>query len=480
MTAVSRTILAGGISMHTGKLMTRPNLQLQITVLLGLSLAGLAQAQLPTVDQSAAPTASGNGVPAGNATHPELSVWAGYAESDNVLRTQVAERGSYGDVGVMFNAAHEAPRLTGRMDSNIEFRKYSAEGIDDEKLGRLDGDLDFKLAKDVFHWVFRETFDQGRTNAFAALGPGNRENINVFSSGPQLRLPLGQRTRLALGGTYSYRRYQDSQYVDSDALLYDLGVLRQITPTAEIGILASTNDVDYTDVTISPYKIDALNLRYSKTLATGAVLAEWGRNELHTPNAVSDSPFFSFQWFRDVTARGTLSIAAQRRLTDTGGLATPVRSDAPRPPQADVLLSTAAVDRKSLSIGYSIAAPRTTISVSVAASDDHYFGDATLDNRSTTGNFTLSRSPTARLRFGVSFDSLSREFNASTLASADDRERTTSAWVNRSLSRRLGIAFSLTRYDRRGIQPSDENRYEVRLIYSPIPSGDAGVPFVVH
>jgi outer membrane usher protein FimD/PapC len=144
------------------------------------------------------------------------------------------------------------------------------------------------------------------------------------------------------------------------------------------------------------------------------------------------------------------------------------------------LLSTAAVDRKSLRVGYSIAAPRTTISVAVATSDDHYFGDSTLDNTSTTVGFSLSRSVSMRLRFGVSFDSLSREFKSSTLTGGDDRERTTSAWVNRSLSRRLGIAFALTHYQRQGTQASNEDRYEVRLRYNPATSGDTAAPFVVR
>jgi hypothetical protein len=458
--------------------MSRPYLRLLAAVLLGLNTT--AQAQRPTGDEAARAPVPRDSTPAAaaDAKRAAFSTWVGYAQSDNVARVEDAERGSYADAGVMFDAAHSSPRVTGNIVSNVEFRKYGGQAFDDETLGRLDGDADFNVAKDVFHWRFRETFDQGRTDASATLSPGNREDVNVVSSGPQLDLPIGQRVNFTLGGTYSYRRYQESQYVDNDAVIYDLGVLRQMSETAQVGILASTNDVDFADDTIAPYKIDALNLRYTKMLATGAVLAELGKNKIHLDGPGFDKPAIGFQWYRDVSARGTLSINAERRFTDSGGLATATRSDAPSLPQADVLLSTSPLDRKSVGVGYLIAAPRMEISIGAARSKDSYFGDTTLDNRTTITSFRLSRTVSMRLRFGVSFYDLSRDFEGSTLAGVDDRERTTSAWVNRSLGRRLSVSLALTRYQGLGFQSFDENRYEVRFGYSPTSSGDAALPFV--
>jgi hypothetical protein len=459
--------------------MFRLSSRLPVAVLLGALSTRYAYAQPPDANQSPAPGRAAEAASTSNAEvkRPQLVTWAGYAQSDNVTRTLDAERGSYGDVGVLFNAAQESARLNGSIQSNIEFRSYSLEGIDDETLGTLDANADFNVARDVFHWLFRETYDQGRTDAFAPVGPANRENINVFSSGPRLDLPVGQRTTVALGGNYSYRRYQDSQYVDSDAVIYDLGVFRQVNPTTQLGMVATANDIDYIDTAISPYEIDTLKLRYAKTLATGAVLAELGQNELSSQGLATDEPLFNFQWFRDVGARGTLSITASRVFTDSGGLAAPTQSDAPPPAESDVLLSTDPLERKSLGVGYSINTPRTNVSIRVTATDDRYFGSSTLDNEGIATGLSISRSVSPRLRFGLAIDSLSREFTDTGFAPQDDEDRTTSAWVDRTLGRRLSVSLSLTRYERQGTASFNEDRYEVRFSYSPTGRADAALPF---
>ena len=457
--------------------MFRLSSRLPLTALLGVIAYDVAHAQRPEAAQTP-PTAPTPQAALANEpeTPPEFAVWAGYAESDNLTRTTDPERGSYNSVGVLLSAAHDSTRLTGSINSNVEVRKYSLEDIDNETIGKVAGIANVHLVGDVFHWRFREDYDQGRTDAFSAIGPGNRETINVFSSGPRLDLTLGQRTTLTMNGDYSTRRYEDSVYVDSDSVVYDVGLLRTFSETTQIGIVARTNDIDYVDASIAPYTIDTAYLRYGKMLATGQALVEWGTNELSSQGSSTDAPYFFLEWFRDLTARSRFSLGATRQLTDSGGLAAPSISEAPPPAESDVLLSTAPLDRRGLQVSYLIAAPRTNASIRVTATEDRYFGDSTLDNDALTTSLAISHSVSMLLKFGLTVDNVVREFAGTAVAREDDEDQTMSAWVDRALGRRFSISLVLSQYRRRGNEAFDEDRCEVRFSYSPTGSASAALP----
>lgn len=458
--------------------MFRLSSRLPLTALLGVIANHVAQAQRPEAPQSSptAPTPEGALANGPETPPPEFAVWAGYAESDNLTRATDPEKGSFNSVGVLLSAAHDSARLTGSINSNVELRKYSLDDIDNETIGKISGIANVNLAGDVFHWRFREDYDQGRADAFSAIGPGNRESINVFSTGPRLDLPLGQLTTLTMNGDYSTRRYQDSVYVDSDSVVYDVGVLRQFSETTQIGIVATTNDIDYVDASISPYTIDTAYLRYAKMLATGQALVEWGKNELSSQGSSTDAPFFYLEWFRDLSARSRFSVGATRQLTDSGGLAAPTVSEAPPPAESDVLVSTAPLERRGVQLSYLIAAPRTNASIRVTATEDRYFGDSTLDNDALTTSLSLSHSVSMLLKFGLTLDNVVREFSGTAIAREDDKDQTFSAWVDRALGRRFSVSLVLSHYQRRGTEAFDEDRWEVRFSYSPTGSASAALP----
>ncbi len=240
-----------------------------------------------------------------------------------------AAGGSYDSVGFLIDLAHTSTRVETSINADLAFRTYSEDAIEDETIGALAAIADIDLIRDVFSWDFREGYSQGRRDQFAALGPNNRESINVVSSGPQVDVPLGGRTMLSIGGDYSVRRYDESASVDSDSVGYELGLFRQTSDTTSFGLIATTNEIEYSDFNAPPYEIDRLSVRYEKTLATGNVLAEIGTNEIRYGDLPTDEPLFAFEWSRSLTARSRLAISADRQFTDSGGLATPTIIDNP-------------------------------------------------------------------------------------------------------------------------------------------------------
>jgi hypothetical protein len=436
-----------------------------------LALSSVTLAQVPDSGEAQAPVDRGD---AREARDPALAMWVGHVESDNIARASTSESGSYENIGLFVDLAHTSSRVETSINTDLEFRTYSEDTIEDETVGALAAMADFDLVGDVFGWDFREDYNQGRKDPFAPIGPANREEINVFSSGPQFDVPLGGRTILSIGGDYSARRYGESTSVDSDSVLYQFSVFRQTGPTARVGIVASSDEVDYTDLDAPPYDIDRLSLRYEKTLATGRVLADIGTNEISSGNTKADEPMFNFEWSRSLTARSYLAVTAARQVTDSGGLLSSSIIDAPIA-VGEILVSASPLESKRLGTSYVLTLARTDVTFAVAASNESYIGSTTLDNDSTTTRIAFNRTISPRSSLGVAFDEIQREYKDSGVPRADDKDTTITAWFNRSLGRRFSVALAWSRYERSGTQAFDEQRYEVRFGYSPTESSAAAM-----
>ena len=261
-------------------------------------------------------------LPAGIRQRPrEVVVWAGYGQSDNIARTELGQiDGSYDSVGTLLSLAHKSKRIDAKIDSDLEYRVYSDDTFDNETLGTLDASATIGVVPNRFTWLFQEDFGQGLQDAFAPVGPNNRESINVATTGPTVNLPLGARTDFEMRGQYSARRYEHSSNVDTSSTVYELALFREATPTAKFGLIANSNDIEYTEVDAPPYKIERYSLRYEKTLATGHVRAEGGSNEISSVDRKDREPLFNFEWVRSVTARSDLSITGGREFTDSSSV----------------------------------------------------------------------------------------------------------------------------------------------------------------
>jgi hypothetical protein len=253
--------------------------------------------------------------------------------------------------------------------------------------------------------------------------------------------------------------------------MHDLALLRQVNPTNQLGIVATSNETEYVDTVAPTYTIEGLSLRYVKTLVGGGLTVEYGTNEVSSGDLATDEPRFSLDWSRSIGARSSLNVTAAREFTDSGQAVAEGESI------GDVLLSSSPYEQKRLGLAYTIAGPRTQVTLAGDVSEDNYVGDTTLDNEGVTKRISFRHSVSAQLSFGLVLDSIEREYGSS-LAQEPDQDNTASAWVDRWIGRRYSLSFAASRYERRGTQPVDEQRYELRFIYTPTGSGGAALQSV--
>jgi hypothetical protein len=386
------------------------------------------------------------------------------------------EEGSYESVGLLLGLERTSTRLDASIDANLDYRRYSLDSLDNETVGTLNAAADVDIVQDLFGWTFYDNYGQGIRDPFSGLGPGNREKVNIIGTGPRILVPLGGRTTLDIRGTYSERRFDESSQVDSDSMLSELGLYRQISSTARLGLVASWNDIEYVDVIAPSYKIERLSVRYEKELATGRVLAELGTNEISAAGRDSDEPLYNFVWTRSLTARSELSIRAAQEITDSGsalssGLAPGIEGDS----FTDVIVTPDPLEQQRFGISYVLTLSRTVVSADVGSWKDDYVGSSTYDNDSRNLHASFVRTISPRLSFGVGFDRINRDFGDGAGLQPDGEDSWVAAWVNRILGRRFNVGLGIANYERSGSQAYDERRYELRFGYSPTDSGGSAM-----
>jgi hypothetical protein len=386
----------------------------------------------------------------------ELAIWAGYGDSDNVGRTPIPEEGTYRSVGIFAGLEHVSPRLDAEIDSDLEYRAYSEEALDNETIGTLDAHALVDMVADRFAWNFAGTLNQGQQDPFAARGPNNRETIKVLTTGPRLDVPFG-RTNLGFSAMRSARRFDESTQIDNDSDSYEVALSRQARPRLNLALVANTSETTYVDSPLlMPYDIDQFFVRMNRTLSGGTLSADLGTNKIASGQQNSQNPLLDVTWDGSLGTRSRLRVSSSRQFMDSGTY---------QGATGDTLVTTDPFEQERLEIAYRLTLDRTIATLGALIGQDDYAGESPLDNDNQSINATLEHRFSSRISVGIRYLLYERDYGAGTGSTAEDRTR--GMWASCNVGRHLTIGVSVSRFESEGLQQVDETRKEVRLAYGP-------------
>jgi hypothetical protein len=247
----------------------------------------------------------------------EWQLRAGLNHADNLGREAEGESETFGSVGTSMDFQRESSRVRASVQGSLDYNRYDSNRFDNEVIGRVDGLLGISLLPQRVDWLFENRFGQIRADPFEAEGPDNREYLNVFTTGPDVYLPLGERTTLAGRARYTDRRWQDSDELDSDILGGEVRASRQLTPTQLVGLTAGTRRVSF-DGDVPSYEVQSAYASYQRRLVRGEVEIDLGANRLRIAGSSDTGSLVRVNWTRELTARSTLSLRGGREFQDAG------------------------------------------------------------------------------------------------------------------------------------------------------------------
>lgn len=244
------------------------------------------------------------------------SVKAGAERSDNIGRVATNETNeTVGIVGLDLNLVSDRRRLDSNISAALEYREYLDSDFKSEIAGGADAELDFWVIPERFMWAVDDNYGQIAKDRQVADTPANREQVNYFTTGPDIILPLGPRTQLQVSGRWS-DTYLEATDEDNNAVVGNVALARLLSEHATVSLNASMSDTEFDNSELfAGYQTRQLFLRLSLNGARTTLTADGGYVEYEQDNRPDKKNF--------TMVRVDLSrlIGARSKLRVTGGTA---------------------------------------------------------------------------------------------------------------------------------------------------------------
>ncbi len=397
-----------------------------------------------------------------------LGIGAEY--SDNIGRVDSdsdPQSLTYGNVDLDVGLSREGQRLSAFVDGNLTYHRYDSDDYDNETLGDLSAGLTIRAVPDIFSWDVANRIGHVRRDPFSAAEPGNRERLNVFSTGPDFRAPLAPRLAMQISARYTEREWQRSDELDSTVHSAELGLLRALDPRRHVAVTAAGRRVSFDSPLAPEYEVHLGYITYASSLPNNELELSIGASRLRREGESQTGTYLSASWLRLLTTRSRLELRLSRDFEDAGDELLDVAVLPGGTGVGDVATSSDPMTRSRFGFTYSLTRPRTTYTAGTDWSRERFVSDTGLDRdgwRSSIGaRHQFSRGTAAELalfygreRFTALDDSIA--------------ERGVTAGLLRRLSRTWNMVFRHEYVSRDANLFGDfsENRYRLSFVWTPV------------
>jgi hypothetical protein len=326
----------------------------------------------------------------------ELSygAYVGMGHTDNIERVNDDEQAeSIASIGAQLSLEHESRRLTTSITSRLEYREYLDNTFDSEVIGNLVGNALLDIVEERLTWTIEDTFGQSTVNQFAPVTPGNRENVNYLSTGPDLTLPFLSRNSFIVRGRLADVNYESSN-LGNQRIRGELALKRDLSEASNASINATSEQVDFEDdAQFIDYDRNEGFLNYNANTARTNLSIDGGITEIRSQGEKQDTWLGRIAFTRHVSSAATLSFEVGHDFSDAGtifveleSLLQPGSTD-PVPVQqtATPFENTYALLRGEFS------GRRTDVRLQAGYNDEKYQDQSTFDRARLTLLLTLER-----------------------------------------------------------------------------------------
>jgi hypothetical protein len=374
---------------------------------------------------------------------------AGVGQSDNIARAADDEQDeTVATAGLRFSVDQRSSRIEADAVGDLAYYDYLDDTYGSEMLGTLTASLRAAIIEERLHWVLNDNFGQVLNDPFTPATPENRENLNYFSTGPELTFAFGTQTRFQAGARYARADYENLP-LDSTSLMASAGLERDITRGSSLGLFARHQQLEYESSLLDvDYDQREGFLRYSALGARTRLQLDVGFTEIDREgmSESQDSALLRFEGERRMTARTSLRLDAGRQFASSGSAFAAEQSGSPA--GLDSAGGRQTFDPfidEYVRVGWDYAGSRTELSFGGGWREQGYETDPDLDQSLSTLDASVRRhiSPMVSIELGArqsesEFEQPGRDYSDLSVSLSLD-------W---RLSRMLTARLSFDRQDR--------------------------------
>lgn len=193
---------------------------------------------------------------------PYLS--AGVTFSDNVDRGRVR---SVDDAATLATAGFglyaDTLRVLADVEASITHQDYVKDSFSSTTLPHVAASVYANLIPERLAWTFDDDLGQIANSPFGALEPADRQDTNVFTTGPDLMVPLGETNQLTFSGRFSDVTFSESD-IDNERYGGEVELRHDISALKSIALAYTSTSVRFDrDDLYRNYDVEDVVLRYN-------------------------------------------------------------------------------------------------------------------------------------------------------------------------------------------------------------------------
>lgn len=411
------------------------------------------------------------------ATRVDYTVDAGVEHNSNILMTPtdpISQR--YARAGLGFNITENASALQLGLSGRAEYRDYRDDVFGDTVDGVLSGRMNWIAIPDRLSFSAEDSLTIQPVDALAPNAPGNRQQVNVLSLGPNLLFDWSPTWRGRAELRYINNNAEVTDDFNSQHLAFALSATRDISPTSTLSVLAQARHVDFDDdIAGRDYRQADLFARYTRDLAHFKLAVDAGYSHI---NYRSDSagdrtdPLLRADLSWNPTSRSTLTARVFNQFSDMSSDALRnISAEMPATVLDNILTGDSVANAspyvtRGSEIGYEYMAVRSRYTLGGTTQKRDYVDSDALDQKSRSAHLDAEWDLRPNLTFGVfaihdkvDFTSLYRE----------DRTLRAGAILRYQMARHWNLGLNWQRYKRDSTDPGQavaQNIVYLNLSYS--------------
>jgi hypothetical protein len=398
-----------------------------------------------------------------------LTVNVGAATTDNLGRVPDAARESesFAITGVDIGVLRESAGARIYVDGAIDYYAYDSDEFDNETAGAIDAGLSLRAIPDRFSWDFNERVEHTRIDPFSPAAPGNRERINLFSTGPRLNVPLGDASTFGVVGQFADRHYRESESLDGPTRTITMRIARDLSELQRFGLVVAGRDMRFDDPTQVPYEIHEAYLNYERSTASeGSFSVSGGRTRLQRENESDSAPYFEMIWSRNITPRSSFSFSGGQRLESPADSFDVTSLEGPQAGGVgDTLLVADPRLTKNLRLAYTLTRARAVFRATREDVREKYDSDTIPDREFWRGSLGMDYRFTPVLRGDIELTTGRETFEST--GEADERMGRASLFRRLGRSWEASLVFEYNRREDDLAASYKERRYILSLLWNP-------------
>lgn len=406
-----------------------------------------------------------------HAARVDYAIDAGIENNDNVLMTanNPVEQQIW-RTGIGFRATETNSTIQASVDGRVDYRAFQDNLYSDTVEGVLDGRLSWMMIPDRLSFTVDDILELEATDRFAADSPGNRQQVNILSVGPNLFFNIGGTMRGQLEARYIDTYAEVTPEFNSQRWGLALRAVKDLAPNSLLSFNAQIQDVDFDDdVVAQDYKRNDLYARYERTFPNVDVAIDLGYSQLvYRQMDNRTNPLVRGRLAWRASERSSLVLLASDQFTDAANTAISDVGGTAIPDQVLIggeTLTAAVYEEQRVALGYTYDGPRMALIVDPYARriiyDDMLHDDE--DGHGVRIGFDYRLRPTMTLSSYVDFERIDYDQIDRT-----DYTLHLGLTLDKQWSRHWSTALSYYRYDRTSpvaVAEAEQNIWYLRFIY---------------